>query len=368
MVTQRLLLVLVALVLLVAGCADAAEPTAAPSIAIESVTADGSSVEVVFVVEANGSTPTISIDWGDSTGEPESQGQGRFLVTHEYFAELAGATITVQATNGDGMVASDVARVQLEVPETTTTVAETTTTTEPETTTTVSETTTTTVLETTTTSSTTTTTTQPPTTTTTQPPTTTTTGPPKTAEFNLALSTGWVADKWGGGVNEAYWDEPWAGAKATRHDDSWEDDGIRIVFPIPQDKYLFLVEDAIQLNFEFWASFDTTYTLDTDKSDGNAARVYYEFTGKTWLGGAGESFSKRIDEDDSASLANSAQEFYGRWRLNSDEFRNDESIVFELECEARGPGGAFVTSDSKCDVDIRIVSIKVLVTEVRQER
>ena len=110
--TQRLLLFLFALVLL-AACADSSEPTGGHTIEIESVSTADSGVEVVFTVEAEGLAPTISVDWGDGTGEPETQGQGRFQVVHEYLGDVTRATITVRATDGNGIVASDVASVEI---------------------------------------------------------------------------------------------------------------------------------------------------------------------------------------------------------------------------------------------------------------
>ncbi len=360
---MRQFLLLVALVLVSVACSNTAGT--GPMVTIDSATATGTVAELVFTVGGDGGPATFEVEWGDDTAEAPTSGQGQFRVTHEYAPDVESVVIAVEVTDDDGTVASDTARVELEPSAsapgdtTTTTAAEATTTAPSETTTPPIPDTTTTVPPTTTTS---TSTTVPPTTTTSTTSTTTTTLPPEPVEvsFTLDLSTGWVVERWGGGALQSDWKNENASTQVDRHDDSWEEDGIRIRFPVPKSDYLDLAEDAVVMGFEFLGTTQAQYEIDTDKSDGNAARIGY---GMHRYGDAsiGTSHGHSINEDDNVTRVNHRTSSVGVWTLSSGEFNEPQYIDLWLECAARGPGGLGF-SESECDADILLERLQVIVT------
>jgi len=224
-----------------------------------------------------------------------------------------------------GVVASDVARIELEDPTPTTT-------------------------------------TPPATTTTTAPTTTTTTvSEPVVIETTLDVASGTVVRRWGEGVKESDWDGRTAEAHVKRHDDSWEEDGIQISFPIPMAIYEDLLAGRQSVVFDFTAIVGVDYELDSDKTDGNAARLNTEFTGNRYYGWAGESLRESIGDGDNITVVHSA-EFSGSWRVGAESFGIPQDIDFTLECKAKGPGGLLVSSDSQRDAEFRVDTIEVRIT------
>ncbi len=355
---MRQSLLLLAFALVAAACSGSS--TGAPDVTIDSATASGTVVELVFTIDSDDGAATFKVEWGDGTAEVPTSGQGQFRVSHEYAPDVVSAVIAVEATSRDGTVASDTTRVELEPSgsamgdTTTTTEVSTTTTGPPETTTTSTvETTTTTVPPTTTTSTSTTTSTT---------STTTTTLPPEPVEVSFAidLSTGWVVDRWGGGVLQSDWKNYTASAQVDRHADSWEEDGIRIRFPIPRAEYLHLAEDAVVIRFAFHGTTQANYEIDSDKSDGNAARIEYGMH-RYGDASAGTSHGDSINEDNNVTRTNHRRGSTGIWTLSSGGFGAPQYIDFWLECAARGPGGIGF-SESECDADILLEDLQVIVT------
>ncbi|MCB1246346.1 MAG: hypothetical protein KDB69_03690 [Acidimicrobiia bacterium] len=352
---KPLVLVSLCLALVAVACSSDAAASV-PTVEIDSAQASGSTVNLIFSVSDESGSATFQVRWGDGAADVPIAGQGQFTSTHTYDASVTDAVIAVSATNEAGLVGSATTPVVLEPP--------TTTTAPPATTTTNADTTTsTTVADTTTTSEATTTTTTSATTTTT---TTTTTLPPEPVEvvFPLDVSTGVVTDRWGGGLRESDWDANTASAKVDRHDDSWEEDGIRITFEIPRSEYLDVIEDAATLEFTFNGTTQTTYELDTDKSDGNAARFSYGMH-LTNDPDVGSKLGHEIDEDDNYRRENQRRGFVGSWTIPISQFRQHQYIDFWIECAARGPGG-FGFSESECRAEVLVERIQVLVRGVPQ--
>ena len=346
------------------GAACSPSPTASPpSVSIDSVDVSGDRVTVI--VTANGGDPVlVAVDWGDGTSDPGIRGTGTFAFEHTYGPDVTSATISATATASDGSVFSDIAAVELDGGAATTSLAalETTTTTIAATTTTQAPTTTTTTQPpTTTTSNTTTTTTQAPTTTTSS---TTTTTLPATAEVELDIAKGKIFDQWGGGLNESTWNGKTATATVTRHKDTWESDGIALAFTIPSSAYEDLKQGASSLSFEFIAYPLADYVLDTDKTDGNAAEVKWEFMGTfdtTWSSDA------RIKKIGAGFLTKgkNGDPFESSWTLEPGQFGIPQTVYMFFQCRAKGPGGILLTSDSKCDASLTANGITVTITANR---
>ena len=348
---------LVVVVLLASACGGAADTQSSqPSVLIDSADLVGSTVTLVFRAAATGEAPVISVSWGDGSSDPDFAGAGEFVLTHSYSADVTSATISVEATVSDGTVAGDTASLEITPPSTTTT-STTSTTTSTTTTTTVPDTTTTTIADTTTTSG-------PATTTTTAATTTTTEPEAQSIRFAINVASGYIADRWGGGILESGWDGNTADAKVQRHEDTWEDDGILVAWDIPRSEYDVLLEDAAALRFSFTADVRIDYELDTDATAGNEAELFVDMTGNTFIGPAGETFRDSIDADDRSSFI-SFETLQGSWIVEN--ILGQQRITLELECSAKGPGGILLASDSECDAAVTLVGeFDVTVTEILQ--
>lgn len=348
---------LFAYLLLASACGGAAETQSSqPSVLIDSADLVDSTVTLVFSASATDEAPVISVSWGDGSSDPDFPGEGEFVLTHSYAADVTSATISVEATGSDGTVAGDTALLEITPPSTTTSsTSTTTTTTTSTTTTTVPETTTTTTPETTTTSQ--------ATTTTTAATTTTTEREAASTRFAINVASGYIVDQWGSGLLESDWDGDTADAKVLRHEDTWEEDGILVAWDIPLSEYEELLEDAAALEFSFTADLQIDYELDSDATAGNEAELFVEMTGKTFLGGAGDTFRDSIGADDYSGFF-SSKTMQGRWVVR-DNILESQRITLELECSAKGPGGILVTSDSECDAAVSLVGeFDVTVTEI----
>jgi hypothetical protein len=341
-------------VFVASACAGSSGGSVVPSISIESAEVNGQTVALIVTAGEAGAPATISVAWGDGTREPDVEGIGEFAYAHTYGTDVTAANVTVTAEAG-GVVASDVVRVEFDDPaptttivalDTTTIVVDTTTTstTEPPSTTTTSESTTT-------------------TSTTTVPTTTTTTTVPVPVyiEASLDVGSGKIVTRWGDGIKESKWDGRTAEVHVKRHDDSWEEDGIKVSFPIPMALYEDHLAGRTRALFDFTAYVSMDYELDSDKSDGNQARLEAKLTGNRFYGWAGETLRESIGADDNITVVRSGT-FSGSWDLASAYFDIPQDIDFTLECKAKGPGGALVTSDSQCDAEFRIDRIDVRIT------
>lgn len=343
--------IMIAIALIVTACAGA--PVAlAPSVSIDSVDVSGAEVSII-VSTGEGDSVLLSVAWGDGTAEPDVEGVGTFAFQHTYGADVTSATISVAATASDGSVASDVAAVDLNGDTTTTSLVAIETTTTAVVTTTLPPTTTTLPV---------TTTTRPPTTTTSS--TTTTIPLPETIEVELAISKGKIFDRWGSGTRQTTWNGRTATATVTRHKKSWESDGIAIAFAIPASSYEALKRGASSLRFEFIAYPLVEFTLDTDKLDGNAAEVKWQFMGTydtTWSGNA-----KIVDIGAGfLTKGKNGEPFESSWALDKRDFGVPQTVYAFFQCRAHGPGGILVTSDSKCDASLDVNGITVTVTANR---
>jgi len=352
---------LLVVVFFASACGGAAETQSSqPSVRIDSADNVGSTVTLVFSAAAAGGPPVISVSWGDGSSDPDFAGEGEFSLAHTYAADVTSATISVEAAGSDGTVASDTAEVEITPPPTTTSSTTSTTSTSTSTTTTttttiVPDTTTTTTADTTTTS-------VPATTTTTAATTTTTEREAQSTRFPIDVASGYVADRWGGGVIQSGWDGDTADARVQRHEDTWEDDGILVAWDIPRSDYEMLLEDAAALEFSFTADVRIDYELDSDASDGNEAALFVEMTGNTFIGPAGETFRDAIGADDRSAFV-SFVTLQGSWLVEN--ILGQQHITLELECSAKGPGGILLTSDSECDAAVSLVGeFDVTVTEV----
>lgn len=345
--------------LLASACGGAAETQSSnPAVSIDSADLVDSTVTLVFSASAADEAPVISVSWGDGSSDPDFPGEGEFVLTHSYAADLTSATISVQATGSDGTVAGDTAQLDITPPSTTTTsTSSTTTTTSSTTTTTVPATTTTTTPETTTTSRAT-------TTTTTAATTTTTEREAASTRFAINVASGYIVDQWGSGLLESDWDGDTADAKVQRHEDTWENDGILVAWDIPLSDYEVLLEDAAALEFSFTADLQIDYELDTDATAGNEAELFVRMNGNPFISSASDTFRDSIGADDRSSFL-SSKTMQGWWVVN--DILDSQRITLELQCSAKGPGGILVTSDSECDAAVSLVGeFDVTVTEIRQ--
>ena len=315
---------------------------------IDSADLVDSTVTLVLSASAGNEAPVISVSWGDGSSNPDFTGEGEFVLTHSYAADVTSATISVKATGSDGTVAGDTALLEITPKSTTTSSTSTTSTTS---------------------STTTTTTTTPVTTTTSQATTTTTAATTTTTErearsttFAINVASGYIADRWGGGILESGWEGNTADAKVQRHEDTWEDDRILVAWDIPRSQYEVLLEDAAALEFSFTADVSIDYELDTDASDGNRAELFVHMTGNKFIGPAGETFRDAIGPDKNRSFV-TFQTLQGQWIVEN--ILGQQRITLELGCSARGPGGILVASDSECDAAVSLVGeFAVTVTEI----
>ncbi|MEN8040966.1 MAG: hypothetical protein ABFR95_05630 [Actinomycetota bacterium] len=355
---------LIAVALLASACSPSSAAPA-PSVTIDSVDVSGSHVSVVVTTGEDGPVQ-LTVDWGDGTSEPEVRSIGAFVFDHTYAGDVTSATISARATASDGSVASDIAAVEVSGGATTTSLAALDTTTTSTTTTlppTTTTSTTTTLPPTTTTS---TTTTQPPTTTTSTtttqpPPTTTTIPPPVVVTVDLKISDGKIFDQWGSGAQETTWNGKTATATVTRHKDTWESDGIAIVWTIPVSAYEGLKAGASLMQFDVTVNPLMEFVLETAKLDGNAALVKYEFAGTYDASWSSAAWKKSIKEG-FLSSGKSGAEWKESWTIDSTQFGHPHKVYMFFECEAKGPGGLIVGSDSHCDASMRVNAIQVKIT------
>lgn len=346
-------------VLLASACGTAAETQSSqPSVLIDSADLVDSTVTLVFSASAADEAPVISVAWGDGSSDPDFAGEGEFVLTHTYSADVTSATISVEATGSDGTLAGDTAVLEITPPSTTTSSTSSTSTT------TTTSATTTTVPATTTTTTPTTTTTSQATTTTTAATTTTTEREAASTRFAINVASGYILDQWGSGLLESDWDGDTADAKVQRHEDTWENDGILVAWDIPLSEYEVLLEDAAALEFSFTADLRVDYELDTDATSGNEAELFVRMNGNPFISSASDTFRDSIGADDRSSFLSSPT-MQGWWIV--DDILESQRITLELQCSAKGPGGILVNSDSECDAAVSLVGeFDVTVTEIRQ--
>ena len=340
---RRAIPVLVVAVFASACGGDSATEPSDPSVVVISSDVVGSTVSLVVRASAADEDPTISIDWGDGSQEPEFRGNGEFSRSHTYDGALTSASIAVQVTGADGTIAGATVDIDLNGPVTTSTSTSTTSTTVPVSTTTTAAATTTTTRTTTTSRA---------TTTSTGATTPTTDGERESVRMAIDVASGYIDDRWGGGALQSDWDGSSADARVQRHNDSWEDDRIVVRWDVPQTRYEELIAGASELEFSLNAEVRIDYELDTDASDGNEAKLDIRLAGHHPIGSTGDTFSTAIAEDDHEEFV-VFRNLLAEWSADDPTF--PVYITLELMCAAKGPGGIALTSDSECDAEVSFV-------------
>lgn len=98
---MRPLHVLVAIVMIVGGCAGPGTSTGPPTIAITRLDANGATAILGFTVEDDSGPVTVTIDWGDGSEPEVFTGAGALAASHDYAPGIHEVVVTVIATDAE---------------------------------------------------------------------------------------------------------------------------------------------------------------------------------------------------------------------------------------------------------------------------